>query len=206
MLKSPWFIVILGVLLGVGTSAFLVMKSLSTVVAAAAPKTPKATEQYVQFAPRDWTMRSNDFEKLAKDLAEQKTALEARKKDLDDYSDRLANERKEIEKVRVQVDEMRKLVTDNLPKLDASEKVNIKSLAKTYSTMAPIDAVAVLREMDDSTIVKILSVMKADVVGAIFQEMARTKDGDATLATRAAHISDQLRLLQTPPTTSATTP
>ncbi|MGC3991902.1 MAG: hypothetical protein QM796_19845 [Chthoniobacteraceae bacterium] len=205
MLKSPWFIVVLGVLLGVGTSAFLVMKSLNGIVAAK-PAAAKSTEQYVQFAPRDWTMRSNEFEKLAKDLQDEKEALETRRKELDEYSERLVNERKEIEKVRVQVDEMRKLVTDNLPKLDASEKVNIKSLAKTYSTMAPADAVAVLREMDDSTIVKILSVMKADVVGAIFQEMARTKDGDATLATRAAHLSDQLRLLQTPPTTSATTP
>jgi len=204
MLKSPWFIVLLGVLLGVGTSAFLVMKSVSGIVAAQKPVKP--VEQFVQFAPRDWTMRSNEVEKLAKDLQEEKATLDARQKDLDDYSERLVNERKEIEKVRVQVDEMRKLVTDNLPKLDASEKVNIKSLAKTYATMAPADAVAVLREMDDSTIVKILSVMKADVVGAIFQEMARTKDGDTTLATRAAHLSDQLRLLQTPPTTSSTTP
>ena len=38
--------------------------------------------------------------------------------------------------------------------------------------------------------------MKADVVGAIFQEMAKAKDADGPLSVRAAHLSEQLRLVQ----------
>jgi flagellar motility protein MotE (MotC chaperone) len=201
MLKSPWIIVLLGVLLGTATTVGVIMKNKDAIFVVAKPK--KVEEPHAANAPRDWVMRSQEVAKLVKDLQTERAALDDRRKELDQYDERVVNERKELEKVRVEVDAMRKEVTDNLPKLDASEKVNIKSLAKTYATMKPQDAVAVLREMDDSTIVKILSVMKADVVGALFEEMARTKDLDGTLASRAAKISDQLRLLQTPPTTTA---
>jgi len=50
--------------------------------------------------------------------------------------------------------------------------------------------------MDDTTVVKILSLMKPDVVGPIFEEMANTANGDGTLAQHAAVLSDKLRLMK----------
>ena len=46
------------------------------------------------------------------------------------------------------------------------------------------------------TTVKILSLMKPDVVGALFEEMSRTPDNDGTLARRAALLTEKLRLMK----------
>ena len=51
--------------------------------------------------------------------------------------------------------------------------------------------------MDDTTAVKILSLMKADVVGPIFEQMSQTANTDGTpLARRAALLSERLRLMK----------
>ncbi len=64
---------------------------------------------------------------------------------------------------------------------------------------------AIFKEMDDTTAVKILSLMKPDVVGPIFEEMSSlaTPEG-APLARRAAVLSEKLRLMKDskPPATS----
>jgi len=45
-------------------------------------------------------------------------------------------------------------VSDNIPKIEASEKQNVKNLPR-LPAMKPQDAVLVMRELDDSSIVKI---------------------------------------------------
>ena len=50
--------------------------------------------------------------------------------------------------------------------------------------------------MNDNTIAKILSFMKADTAGAILAEMSKQQDKEESMAIRAARISDKLRLLQ----------
>jgi flagellar motility protein MotE (MotC chaperone) len=201
MLKSVWFLIVLGVVLGTATTVGVMMVNKDAIMNTLKKSEPKLPEP--ANAPRDWVLRSVEIDKLAADLRQEKAALEDRRKELDQSEARLASECEELRKVRAEVDAMRREVTENIPKVQTTERQNIKSLAKTYSTMKPVDAVAVLREMDDQTVVKILASMKADVVGAIFQEMTRAKDNDGTLAARAAHFSDRLRLLQTESKTSA---
>ena len=68
--------------------------------------------------------------------------------------------------------------------------------------MKPTQAVAILAEMSDANIAKLLATMKSDVVAKILGEMSRTVDPAAepgsktTLAARAAAISNQLRLFK----------
>ena len=69
-------------------------------------------------------------------------------------------------------------------------------MAQTYSKLTPRAAVAIFRELDDSTALKILSLMKNDQVSTIFEEMARTTDQNGTMATRAAALTEKLRLLK----------
>jgi len=195
MLKSIWFLIVLGVLLGTATTVGVVLLNKDALLTTKKKVDTKLPEP--ENAPRDWVLRSGEIDKLAADLRQEKAALEDRRKELDQSETRLVSEREEILKVRTEVDAMRREVTENIPKVQTAERQNIKNLAKTYSSMKPMDAVAVLRELDDPTIVKILASMKADVVGAIFQEMTRAKDSDGTLAARAAHLSDRLRLVQT---------
>lgn len=194
MLKSNWFLAILGVILGIGTTVGVVLKSKDEILAG--PDVSGPTLPYPANAPRDWVFWTEDINRLATDLTSERAALEQRRKDLDALEARLATERDELRKVRSEIDLMRREVTENIPSLQAAEKQNIKNLAKTYSAMKPQDAMTVLREMDDASVVKILSVMKAEVVATIFQEMAKARDLDGTLAARAARISDQLRLVR----------
>ncbi len=194
MLKSSWFLALLGIVLGIGTTAGVILmnqEDLLTTPTHAAPKAPVPAN-----APRDWVFWTDEINKLALDLKDEREALEQREKEIEAFEKRVAGEREELRKVRAELDVMRREVIDNIPKIEASEKQNVKNLAKTYSTMKPQDAVSVMRELDDSSVVKILASMKADVVGTIFQEMAKAKDNDGTLAVRAARLSEQLRLVQ----------
>jgi flagellar motility protein MotE (MotC chaperone) len=194
MLKSTWFLAILGIVLGIGTTVGVILMNEDSLFATsehAAPKGPEPAN-----APRDWVFWTDEINKLSLDLKAEREALDQREKEIAEYEKRIAAERDELRKVRAELDGMRREVSDNIPKIEASEKTNVKNLAKTYSAMKPADAVAVLRELDDSSVVKILASMKADVVGSIFQEMAKAKDTDGTLAVRAARLSEQLRLVQ----------
>jgi len=197
MLKSVWFLAVLGVILGIGTTVGVMILNKAAIFATVKTAEPRLPEP--ANAPRDWVLRSAEIEKLATDLRQEKAALEDRRKELDLSESRLTSEREELRKVRSEIDLMRREVTDNIPKVQTAERQNVKNLAKTYAAMKPVDAVTVLRELDDQTVVKILSCMKADVVGAIFQEMTRARDNDGTLAARAAQLSDRLRLVQTEP-------
>jgi Mg/Co/Ni transporter MgtE len=65
--------------------------------------------------------------------------------------------------------------------------------------MPPTNAVLIFRELDEDTVVKILSAMKPDRVALILGEMARIVDkdrADEPPSRRAARISDKLRLMK----------
>ena len=195
MLRSPFILALLGIVLGIGTTAGVIIMNADALTSSEPVK--QATKQPMPAnAPRDWIFWTEEITKLSADLKQEREALDERQKGLEEFEKRLVGEREELRKVRAELDVMRREVTDNIPKIEASEKVNIKNLAKTYSAMKPADAVAVLRELDDPSIVKIFASMKADVVGTLFQEMAKAKDADGTLAVRAARISEHLRLVQ----------
>jgi len=202
MLKSPLILALLGIVLGIGTTAGVIIMNKDSLIgaepAAHGPKLPMPAN-----APRDWVFWTEEINKLSADLKQEREALDEREKELEQFEKRLTGEREELRKVRSELEGMRREVTDNIPKIEASEKANIKNLAKTYSAMKPADAVAVMRELDDPAVVKILASMKADVVGTIFQEMAKARDADGTLAVRAARISEQLRLVQSQPKTAS---
>lgn len=59
-----------------------------------------------------------------------------------------------------------------------------------------------VRQRQD-TAVKILSLMKPDVVGPIFEEMSKTTGTDGPLARRAAILSEKLRLVKAQQSSSA---
>ncbi|MEA3212874.1 MAG: hypothetical protein QOE70_5931 [Chthoniobacter sp.] len=200
MLKSTWFLALLGIFLGIGTTVGVILMNKDALVGGGAKKEAKPPSP--ANAPRDWVFWTDEINHLASNLKEEREALDDREKELVQFEKRLVGEREELRKVRTELDGMRREVTDNIPKIEASEKQNVKNLAKTYAAMKPKDAVAVMRELDDSSIVKILASMKADVVGTIFQEMAKAIDSDGTLAMRAARISEQLRLVRNEPKTA----
>ncbi|HVU35304.1 MAG TPA: hypothetical protein VHE61_17845 [Opitutaceae bacterium] len=146
---------------------------------------------------RGWDFWTIEIENLSSELKDGLLQLKKRSDALDRREARVAAEEKELAKVRSDLDAIQKQISDRVIEMSADEVSNLKRLAQTYSNLPPEAAVAIFREMDDNTAVKILALMKPDVVAPIFESMSKTAGTDGTLARRAAVLSDKLRLYKT---------
>lgn len=193
-LQHPVTAATLGLLLSVGLGAALSWRTLSAVAAQVAVAQPSSEPS--ELKKRGWDFWTIEIENLSNELKEERERLKKQAETLDQRSARLASEEKEFAKLRAEVEALRQQIADKVIEISTDEAKNIRTLAQTYTNLTPRGAVAILREMDDSTAVKILALMKPDVVGPIFEEMSRSADTDASLAKRAALLSEKLRLMK----------
>jgi flagellar motility protein MotE (MotC chaperone) len=149
-----------------------------------------------------WDFWTIEIDNLASELKEEKARLGKQAELLDQRTARLAAEQQELDKVRASVEATRKEIGERVIEITADEAKNLRTLAQTYTNLTPRAAVAIIREMDDVTVVKILALMKPEVVAPIFEEMSKASDKDAVLARRAAVLSEKLRLMKSVKTAS----
>jgi flagellar motility protein MotE (MotC chaperone) len=206
-LQSPFAVAGLGVVLSLGLGVMLSWRALDQMVhqaaatAAAAAKTAKEPEEALK--KKGWDFWTIEIENLSNELKEERLRLKKQSELLDQRAARLAAEEKEFAKLRADVAAMRKEIADKVIEISADEAKNIRSLSQTYANLSPRAAVAIIKELDDTTAVKILSLMKADIVGPIFEEMSKAGTTDNPLAKRAALLSEKLRLMKaSKPTTT----
>lgn len=159
--------------------------------AAAAPGVPAAPTYPVE----SWVYYNPEVDLLIKDLKAERDGLTAREDDLKQLAARLTTERSELEQVAESVKKMQAEIEKRLVEIKADEIPNLKRLAKSYATMTPAGAAAILREMEDNAVVKILVVMKDTENGPILEAMGRQGPADAT---RAAALTEKLRLARAP--------
>jgi flagellar motility protein MotE (MotC chaperone) len=207
LLTSPLVIILVATLLGVGLSSYIVLKRIPEYAAMAAamrPK-PKVVPSHLPDRPPpvDVTSKAVSELKLAKDqLAVREAALIEQQK-------RMESERLELERTRADIDLMRKQVESYLTEAkglnvkaraeDAvSEMKNLKTLVQTYSAMSPKSTVAIMLQMEDSSAVKILALMKVDIVAGIFEEMGKQAAGDPLMAKRAAKLAEGVKNYRSP--------
>jgi flagellar motility protein MotE (MotC chaperone) len=207
LLTSPLVIILVATLLGVGLSSYLVLKRIPEYAAMAAamrPK-PKVIPSHIPDRPPpvDVTSKAVSELKLAKDQ------LVAREAALVEQQKRMQSERLELERTRADIDLMRKQVEGYLSDAkglsgkaraeDAvSEMKNLKTLVQTYSAMSPKSTVAIMLQMEDVSAVKILALMKVDIVAGIFEEMGKQAAGDPLMAKRAAKLAEGVKNYRSP--------
>jgi hypothetical protein len=194
LLRSTWFIAVLALVLGLGTEAAVIAWRLERLGPATTAPDPFAAPGTIA-----WSFLTPDLEDLRAELHQRLDEVAARERELATYDLRLRAERAEMEKLKRDLEQMRTAIGTTITEVQAAEQKNLKSLAATYSNVSPAAALAIFREMEDEMVVKILAFMKPDPVGQILEEMTRTKDGDGSLAARAATISNKLRLLRQVP-------
>jgi flagellar motility protein MotE (MotC chaperone) len=165
-----------------------------------------AAEKVAVRRAQGWDFWTVEVQNLEAELKDQKLGLQKRADALNQQEAGIAAERRELERIRSEVQGMRQEIDDRVIAIKADENHNLRTLAQTYSNLNAQAAVAILREMDDVTVVKILSLMKSDKVADIFAEMTVTATPDGTLAKRAAVLSDKLRLMKTGQPAVAATP
>lgn len=198
--SNPALIAVLGIISGtlVGLGWFWRAGEVLMAHAIASIPPPVVAEGKAQ----GWDFWTIEIEGLSSELKEERARLRAQAETLNQRAARLASEQQELAKIRADIEAMRAEIGRKVIEITADELKNLKNLASTYSNLTPRAAVAILREMDDTTVVKILSLMKSDVVGPIFEEMASTQGPDGPLAKRAATLSEKLRLMKATKTAS----
>lgn len=197
---SPLSVAALALLLGLGTGpAWYWHKAGGALARAMAVRQQAAAEQtrlHDQQRAHGWDFWTIEMENLASELKEEKARLRKQSDELDKRASRMTADRQELDRLRSDLEGMRREIDLRVIAIKADEAKNLRSLSQTYSNLTPRGAVAIVRELDDSTAVKILSLMKPDVVGPIFEAMAQTPSPDGTLARRAASLSEKLRLMR----------
>jgi flagellar motility protein MotE (MotC chaperone) len=188
-------LVLLGLGLGVGTSLAIFWSASTRFVASATAV--RAAEVAAKLPEKPWDFWTIEMENLANDLRDERVRIKQHEEQLIQREARLNAEQQELEKTRKQIEELRAAIDERLIEVTEGESTNLKKLALTYSTLTAKSAVAIFREMDDTTLVKLFSLMKPDSVGPIFEEMGKESATDAALAKRAALLSERLRLIKT---------
>lgn len=160
----------------------------------AVPAEPPAQTELKQ---RGWDFWTIEIDNLSNELKEERARLKKQSELQDQRAARVATEEAELAKIRNEIEALRKEIARKVVEVAGDEMKNIRSLAQTYTNLTPRAAVAIFKEMDDTTAVKIMSLMKAEVVGALFEEMTRTAGTDGvSLARRAAILSEKLRMMK----------
>jgi flagellar motility protein MotE (MotC chaperone) len=199
-LINPVTVTALSVFVSVGLGAALswrVMEPL-LVKSAKAAAALRPTTETSELRQKGWDFWTIEIENISQELKEERERLKLQAERLEQRAARVAAEEKEFVKMRADLEGMRKQIADRMIEIKADETKNVKTLAQTYTTLTPKGAAAILREMDDATAVKILAIMKPEVVGPIFEEMSRDTTADSPLAKRAATLSEKLRLMKAP--------
>lgn len=191
------FSLVLSLVVGVGASWHSIVSLLQDAALARQPKEPSELKR------KGWDFWTIEIENLSNELKGERERQHKQADLLDQRAARLAAEEKELAKVRTDIESLRKEIADRVIEISVDEAKNIRSLAQTYTNLSPKAVVAIFREMDDTTAVKILALMKSDVVGPIFEQMAQTAGADGTpMARRAAILSEKLRLMKASKPTS----
>lgn len=194
VLSNPIVVIVLALVTGTVAGLLPLWHAADLIVKQAASERPDPGSE---MKAQGWDFWTPEIERLSNELRDEKARLGKVATELDQRAGRLASERKEIDALRAGLEGMRRELMEKVLEISADEAKNVRTLAQTYSSLSPKAVVAIFRELDDEAAVKILSLMKSDVVAPIFEEMAKTAGPDGTpLARRAAQLSDRLRLIR----------
>lgn len=142
----------------------------------------------------NWYFKTEEIDKYVDELKERETDLDEREASLKNLEAHLAAEREELEDLKTEIERRHKALSDQIMIVRKNEITNLRTLANSYSNITPAAAVAIFEEMDDALVVKIISLMKPDVVALILEELAKNGANDPASIKRAAQLSEELRL------------
>lgn len=201
LLSNPIVLVVLGLLIGVGTSVSLFKKMAAPLIAKA--KAAKVSATHVEKPEAPWDFWTSEIDNLSNELKDSKQAIKKREEELTAREARIVAERQELTKQRQELERIRAEITAKIGEIRADEVKNLKSLANLYSSLSPKATLTIFQEMDEITVVKLLSLMKTDVVGPLFEELTKQSVADPALAKKAAALSEKLRLFKSAKTASS---
>lgn len=197
MLQSKWAPPAVGgvlFLVTMLTATVQVMKEIKPPPAPVKTEEAATTTMPVNYEFRapgpSWTYINPEMDVLLEELRTAKTEMTSREEDLLTLEARVQSEQAELQRSLADLTAMQQEFDQFLVQIKTEETRHLMKLARVFSTMPPDEAVAILREMGDSQLAKIMVFMKDYTAATILSLLAQ--DGTEG-AIRVAQLSELLR-------------
>jgi flagellar motility protein MotE (MotC chaperone) len=182
ILQSGWFVALLGCILYLATTIFVLSPSKF------------AGAQFIQpdYSAEDdpsWKFRNPEFNEWVSEIQNEKEKLDERSQQLDEWQTRLNLELQEISVATQTVAQLQATFDQNVVRFKAQDTDNVKRQAKLIAAMSPEGAVDLLSQMSDDDVVRILYMMKPDQASAILDTLSKM---GVDQAKRAAQLTERL--------------
>lgn len=173
---------------------FLLLRSLPLGTAMPPAREPLAADD-----DPSWKFHNPDIDQWVAQIKSERDALAVREQQLKDWEARLAAESREIATVTQSVTRTQQEFDKRVVLFSDQEKDNVKKQLKLVADMTPDGAVAMMNEMPDDEVVRLLYSLKPDVSGAILDSMSKL---NADSARRAAALTDKIKSILPIPATN----
>lgn len=131
-----------------------------------------------------------DIETLTKQLREKENQLALKEKQMKEHEDRIDQMQHELDGKQAEIIRYQEMISQTVTQVLEAEKKNVSKLAKVFSMMPPEEAVAIVRKLDDQTVVSVLGLMKDRASAKILGSYATLGDIHAE---RVARISAMMK-------------
>jgi flagellar motility protein MotE (MotC chaperone) len=196
ILQSSWFAVLIGGVLYLAATVLVLPPAKFAGWRPAGPANRSADDD------PSWRFRNPEFNQWVAQIKEEKDTLALREQNLTELQNRLSAERQEIMTVTQTVAQLQMDFDRNVIRFSSQETENVRHQAKLIAAMSPAGAAALIAEMPDDDVVRILFTMKTDEASAIL-DMLSTRGRDD--ARRAAALTVRIhQVLPASTNTSAT--
>jgi len=189
--QSSWFAVLIGGVLYLAATILVLQPAKFAGLRPAGPTNRSADDD------PSWRFRNPEFNQWVAQIKEEKDALALREQNLTELQNRLAAERQEILTVTQTVAQLQMDFDRNVIRFSSQETENVRHQAKLIAAMSPAGAAAMIAEMPDDDVVRILFTMKTDEASAILDSLSTRGKDDAR---RAAALT--VRIHQVLPATT----
>jgi flagellar motility protein MotE (MotC chaperone) len=201
ILQSSWLAILIGGLLYLGMTMAILRPGQFASAGMAAESRPLSADD-----DPSWRFHNPEFNQWVTQIKEEKDALALRTQQLDELQARINADRQEINTVTQTVARMQSDFDMNVVRFKSQETENVRHQAKLIAAMSPEGSAAMIKEMSDDDIVRILFIMKTDQASLILDTLSKL---GATEARRAAILTIRLHKvlpLATNNNVSATSP
>ncbi len=197
ILQSSWAVSLTGCFLYLLTTALL-LHPAQFAGARPAPKQPLSPS-----TDPSWKFRNPEFEQWVEEIRREKEVLSQREQQLNELQTRLEAERQEILIVTQAVYQLQVRFDKDVVRLKQQEAENLKRQTKIIAGMSPEGAAAMLNEMPDDEVVRILFTLKPETTSLMLDTMSKLGTEQVK---RAAILAERLRLVLPEPAGAKTTP
>ena len=202
MPKSLLIAAIISTLITMGLSYFMIKKKSDALANAKPPKEEASNpdDKFDTLNPITFeSIQTSDFNKFIAEVQNKEKLLKDKETQLKLQEERIKAEKQSLDVLKKNIIRLQKEFDQKAKKfettriaIDGEQSKNIKELATTYATLSPQAAVSIMDELAEEFAVQILSRMKPEEIGPIFEEMTV---GGENMTKKASRLSNMLRLL-----------